>query len=288
MFFPVSNGIVLILSSFLPSPPLPLPLSSPNQPTPFSFFSFINSLGGFFSLLYPPWSPFFPSLSLFLVLWDTERSIHDLLEAGEISISIFICWFLLNSDVWLMPPHLWVSASVLSAYAIDAFVSGGACGLFSSQRKCKVGIALGKVLCHILLITKLPLDVYWCWWPYVIQQIIPLITLPSHGGTYPCYCFHSAMCWHSGPASHSFIKIPNGKWDLNLFFAFGMTQTTWGIFIASFPKFDCDGGEESKTSLDDSLSSPSASFPSAQRALYFFSLGDGNTLFSFLFILQIL
>ena len=189
-----------------------------------------------------------------------------------------------------MPCQLWVSASVLPAVAVDAFVASVACFL---SREMQDGCSWeSSAFC--LTDTWAPTWLLLMLMPCVTPQHWSPLPPSSLGGVCLCHHFHSTICWHSIVASYPFIRVPNGKgisspplplcfWhDLKLSGVFFTANLIQGLTVGGM-------GAELISLLDNfSLSSLPATFPSGQRAFYFSSLGDRNAVSSFLPILWIL
>lgn len=106
-----------------------------------------------------------------------------------------------------MPHQLWVSASLLSAAAVDDFVASVACFL---SREMQDGCSWeSSAFC--LTDTWAPTWLLLMLMPYVTPQHWSPLPPSSLGGVCLCHHFHSTICWHSVPASYPFIRVPNGK-----------------------------------------------------------------------------
>ena len=183
-----------------------------------------------------------------------------------------------------MPCHLWVSASVLSAAAVDAVEASVACFLSREMQDGCSWASSASCLTDAWAPTWLLLMLMPLCDPTTLVPLLP----PSLGGVCLCHHFHANICWHTARASYPFIRVPNGKEILSPPFAFGVTSNYLEYsYCKPYPGFNCGRYEAKLISLLDnfSLSSLPAAFPSGQRAFYFSSLGDRIAVSSFLPIL---
>lgn len=198
----------------------------------------MDSLGGFLFLSNPPWSLSFLLTCFWLLCGHRDQctwppgSRRDFFPERDLSL-------LVPTDPWCIT-HATSSLSV--CFCPSCICCWWLCGWYSlwsvfQSRKMQDGCrSWASSLSHPswwlsfhLMFTGAD-DLMWS------SSTVSLSTPPSLGVVYLCHCFYSIIPWHSGPASHSFIKIPNGKWDSSTLFAFPMTSNYLEYFYCTLPK----------------------------------------------------